>query len=161
MEHHPPDLVQVWKTAVEALSQEVPSAAQLAWLNETDPIGLADGVFVLSAPHDFAREQLKRRFQGHLDAALTDVLGEPVTVVITVRPQVAGDASNVGDPAELADAAVEPPGLHEMLDEPARAATITPLPVANLSDKYVFDRFVIGPSNRFAHAAAFAVAEAP
>jgi chromosomal replication initiator protein len=159
MDLHPPDLVQMWKTAVEALSEHVPSAAQLAWLDQTHPIGLADGVFVLSAPHDFAREQLKRRFQAPLESALALAAGEPVTVVITVRPEDADPvptAAPVGDlDDDLDDDLVEEP------PRPRPAATVTPLPTANLSDKYVFDRFVIGPGNRFAHAAAFAVAEAP
>lgn len=162
MDQQPPDLTQVWKSAVEAIAQHVSGAAALAWLDETQPIGLADGVFILSAPHDFAREQLKRRFQGHLEPALSAALGERVTVVITVRQDDA-EGSRVGDPPEPAEAPVEPAAVDRGAGAPSGRgeASVSALPVANLSDKYVFERFVIGPSNRFAHAAAFAVAEAP
>jgi chromosomal replication initiator protein len=158
-DHH--DLALVWKAAVEALSQEVPSAAQLAWLAQTEAIGVDDGVVMLSAPHDFAREQLKRRYQAPLEAALADALGGPVSVVISVRPED-HEAVDVVDPleADLDDWDVDDDD--EPLLQPAgRGATVTPLPTANLSEKYVFERFITGPGNRFAHAAAVAVAEAP
>ncbi|HUG85660.1 MAG TPA: chromosomal replication initiator protein DnaA [Euzebya sp.] len=139
---------------MEALSEDVPSASQLAWLDETDPIGLSDGIFVLSAPHEFAREQLKRRFGPQIALALSDAAGEPVTVVITVRP----DAPD----AERSEVLEPPPSPRQVAHaNHGSSSNVTPLPMANLSDKYVFERFVIGPSNRFAHAAAFAVAEAP
>ncbi|CAN5393704.1 chromosomal replication initiator protein DnaA [soil metagenome] len=166
MELQPTDLTGVWKSVVAALSQAVPSAAQLTWLDETHPIGLSDGVFVLSAPNEFAREQLKRRFQAQMTGAISEAVGEAVTVVITVRPDPEGREGapeadwDVDHP--LKDQAPQAPPTHA---SPTRAnsqgGSVTPLPMANLSDKYVFDRFVIGPSNRFAHAAAFAVAEQP
>jgi chromosomal replication initiator protein len=173
MEPHTPDLSELWRTAVDALSDEVPSAAQLAWIAEIVPLGLTDGVFVLSAPNEFAREQLKRRFQAQMTQALGDAVGSPVTVVITVREEHAPDPSlpdprdddRSDDPGPQTHVRTAPPsGDHRRngIDErSSRPDNVTPLPMANLSDKYVFDRFVIGPSNRFAHAAAFAVAEQP
>ncbi len=161
MEQQPPDLPQLWRAAVDALAHQVSGPAQMAWLDQTEPIGLTDGVFVLAAPNGFAQEQLKRRFTEPLTEALSAAVGEPVTLVITARPDAGGAA--VGDPPEPEDDAVI-----EEVEAPLRAVPggrssdgPTPLPVPNLSDKYVFDRFVIGASNRFAHAAAFAVAEAP
>lgn len=160
MEFQTPELSHVWKSAVEALSLQIPNAAHLAWLNATEPIGLSDGIFVLSAPSPFAREQLNRRLRDEMTAAVTEAIGEPVTVVITARTEIQSD-SHVGDPDDepLDDPAVEL--QNSPVDATADVVLGSPAPLANLSGKYVFDRFVIGPSNRFAHAAAFAVAEAP
>ena len=155
------DLVDVWNTAVRQLSADVPSAAQLTWMAETHPIGLSDGVCVLSAPHEFAREQLRRKFQDKISGALSDAVGSPVTLVITVRPDTA-EPTSTSDPApfveEPDDVRMAPPTPRVDSSVPGN---VHPLPTSNLSDKYVFERFVIGPGNRFAHAAAFAVAEAP
>lgn len=155
-----PDVSQLWRTAVERLAAEVPSAAQMTWLADTHAIALADGVFVLSAPHEFAREQLRRRFQEKMTTALSEAVGEPVNVAITVR-QDAEDPTSTSDPVprgmvEEPDDLLLPPPTNGAL-----ADNVRHLPTSNLSDKYVFERFVIGPGNRFAHAAAFAVAEAP
>ena len=154
------DLNQIWTTAVGKLGADVPSAAQFAWLDETRPISLSDGVFVLSAPNDFAREQLKRRFHDKMTTALSEAAGQPLSMVITVRPDTS-EPTSTSDPAVF----VDDPEAFEPLPPQRPALTdadnVHALPTTGLSDKYVFERFVIGPGNRFAHAAAFAVAEAP
>ncbi|MGI9018760.1 MAG: chromosomal replication initiator protein DnaA [Euzebya sp.] len=161
MEPKPEDLSRWWKSAVEAISTDVSGAMQMTWLTDTDAIGFSDGVFVLSAPDQFAQEQLKRRLHSQIGAAISAVLGEPVTVVITARPPATGGRA-VGAPPEASESVEQVP-LTVVDPAPPESSSVAvgPLPGPNLSDKYVFDRFVIGPSNRFAHAAAFAVAEAP
>ncbi len=155
MDSLPADLPTLWRRAVDLLAADLPSAAQLAWLSETQPVGFSDGTVVLAAPHDFAREQLQRRYSEQLRDALSAVVGQPITVVITVRP----DPQPV-DGDEPADWSVTAPATAEEVESQAEPPS-APLPSANLSEKYTFDRFVIGPSNRFAHAAAFAAAETP
>ncbi len=159
-----PDVSQLWRTAVDRLAAEVPSASQLTWLADTQAIALADGVFVLSAPNEFAREQLRRRLHEKMTTALSEAVGAPVSVAITVAPDAEEPTTSASDPV-LPDAP-EPPDLPPQLSHVGTgngslADNVRQLPTSNLSDKYVFERFVIGPGNRFAHAAAFAVAETP
>ncbi|MEE8600132.1 chromosomal replication initiator protein DnaA [Euzebya tangerina] len=157
---NPSDLDDAWKVAVQTLSSSVSSAAQLTWLDDTQPVGLSDGIFVLSAPNPFAQEQMKRRFSDDLVNALSGAVGQPVQVLITARADDT-PAETISAPVPLDD----PPEMRLVENKPSPSPTSTvtsnSLAEANLSDKYVFDRFVIGPGNRFAHAAAFAVAEAP
>jgi chromosomal replication initiator protein len=150
------DLDGLWNRSLEELSSSVSSAALRAWLAETRPVGYSEDTVVLAAPHGFAREQLDSRWGQTLRNALTKAAGRTLNVVVTVRPDP--------DPEPVAIAPVAAQGVAQA---PREAWGPEPLARAvgqrdhELNAKYTFDRFVIGASNRFAHAAAFAVAEAP
>ena len=94
---------------------------------------LDDASFVLFVPNDFTRDWIDGHVRGLLEGAVRDTLGQEREVRLAVR---------------------DPQPAQELLAPPAR-------PTEGLNPKYTFDSFVIGSSNRFAHAAALAVAEAP
>ena len=150
------DLDDLWNRSLVDLQEHLTGPAQRAWLDDTHPVGFSQDTVVLAAPHSFAREQLDSRYAGVLRDALTRAAGRPIEVVVTVRPDGADPA-----PADI---------VVESLPDPVPAPRDDGGPErfarggdrgSELNDKYTFDRFVIGASNRFAHAASFAVAEAP
>ncbi|MPZ86759.1 MAG: chromosomal replication initiator protein DnaA [Nitriliruptorales bacterium] len=153
------DLEDLWTRAVEELRQELTGAASRTWLDQTSPVGFSGDTVVLAAPHNFAREQLDIRHGGALRGALTRAAGRPLTVVVTVAPD-----NPIGREPE-ADQRAEPRESESLGDRRHVAPEVFPRPNpvgdSALNPKYTFERFVIGDSNRFAHAAAFAVAEAP
>ena len=172
------DLENLWKRSLTELQDHLTGAAQRAWLDDTRPVGFSQDTVVLAAPHSFAREQLDTRYGPALRAALTKAAGRALTVVVTVRPDP--DPSPVGVGVELGGHApgTRHAGAHLRgstgdqglaLGRPATRSAYAPeafpQSIADrdraLNEKYTFERFVIGASNRFAHAAAFAVAEAP
>jgi chromosomal replication initiator protein len=106
------------------------------WFGDVSSRELTDEVFVLSVPNDFTREWIEGHFLDLIGAAVRDASGSDRRIRLSV------------------DQEVEPAGP---LPEPAIPAR----PGFEMSQKYTFDSFVIGSSNRFAHAAALAVAEAP
>jgi chromosomal replication initiator protein len=122
------------------------------WFGEVQGAGLADDAFVLGVPNDFTREWIEGHFLGLISAALEDATGRPLRIGLEVI-RVERPAGPAPLPVELAETQLEvalPP-----VAAPAPKAT------SGMNPKYTFDSFVIGSSNRFAHAAALAVAEAP
>ena len=153
------DLDELWAKSLGALQESLTGPAQRAWLDETRPVGFSQDTVVLAAPHSFAREQLDTKYGTALRTALTNAAGRALNVVVTVRPDPQPEptaepvvTASVTSPATPRERAGWEP------DEYSRTASGGD---ATLNEKYTFERFVIGASNRFAHAAAFAVAEAP
>jgi chromosomal replication initiator protein len=110
---------------------------------------------VLSVPSAFAKEWLEKRFARLLTESLGAVAGRPLAFQVTIDPNRASLAEPPLPPETNAtpERQVSPPAVAKAV--PAAS------PPSPLNAKYTFDSFVIGPSNRFAHAAALAVAEQP
>ncbi|WP_106396749.1 chromosomal replication initiator protein DnaA [Actinocorallia populi] len=260
------DLESLWNRSVDALP-EVP-AHQRAWLGVTRPIGIFDGMALLAVPNDFAKKTLEQRVTSLIETTLSQELGQPIRVVLTVQPEIsrqpppppvqqpsypapplpqqpsyeqqpyeqrqeprqgyrqpelppqAGRESRPADvrPQDLPQAEAPPtsgsasypqaggqlppqpvrpshiaghtfggpepelftPAAHAPQAEPAQPEVVSPpapwqsgggrgddaqakgtIEAARLNPKYTFETFVTGASNRFAQAAAVAVAESP
>ncbi|HEX4520846.1 MAG TPA: chromosomal replication initiator protein DnaA [Gaiellaceae bacterium] len=105
------------------------------WFGEVAAVRLDDETFVLAVPNDLTREWIEGRFADLIRAGVTDAAGSERRLELVVE-------------------AVAPvPEIRTPVRPAADGAPINP--------KYTFDSFVIGSSNRFAHAAALAIAEAP
>jgi chromosomal replication initiator protein len=152
------DLDSVWTRAIAGLDGDLVSAQQRAWLRLTKPLALVQDTVVLATPNDFARDVLDTRLRPLVIDALSRELARDVRVAVTVEPESDGTAPG-SKATESADD--EPYPMDEL--EPAPVTPIRPRSSEpdRLNPKYQFDSFVIGSSNRFAHAAAVAVAEAP
>jgi chromosomal replication initiator protein len=173
-------IVQVWDRAVEHLSGD-PSTSpqQLAFIRLARPMGLLDGTVLLGVGNDFTKEYLETRARGELTRALTEVLGLEARFAVMVDPSLDDDApalsastrtdgqrveSELDDDARVLRAVEDDLGRFDdraAADRRSRSGQAPPAEPARLNPKYLFETFVIGSSNRFAHAAAVAVAEAP
>jgi chromosomal replication initiator protein len=126
----------LWNEVASRLRGALNDTTYRTWFAEADGVDLSDDAFVMGVPNDFTREWIEGHFLGLIGAAVRDATGQERRVVVTV---------------------------HELDELPTASVEERPRPAAEsgLNPKYVFDSFVIGSSNRFAHAAALAVAEAP
>jgi chromosomal replication initiator protein len=137
----------LWTEVSRRLQEALNERTYRTWFGDTHGESLDDDTFVVTVPNDFTREWIENHFRGLVEASVRDTLGDErrVQLVVEQRPE---PPSWDGEPS-----AVAWPLEQEADRRPARESGLNP--------KYTFDRFVIGSSNRFAHAAALAVAEAP
>jgi len=134
----------IWRRAKESIRESLSNSAYEIWFENAGTEGMEeDNTFLLSVPNDFAKSKIETRFMPLIEDSLQEVVGEEVPVRVVVTPLV----TDGGEPV------MTPPVPRIEISEP----TV----IGNLNPKYTFDSFVIGSSNRFAHAAALAVAEVP
>ncbi len=137
---------EVWQEALTRIESQLSKPSFEAFLKAMRPIALDHDVFVFSVPSLFAKEWLEGRYRGLIAETLREVLTRGVDVRFVVAETDPGPTAVPRDLAVTRDALTH------------RAAVAEPFA---LTGKYTFDTFVIGSGNRFAHAAARAVAEAP
>ncbi|NCX35949.1 MAG: chromosomal replication initiator protein DnaA [Actinobacteria bacterium] len=149
-------LEDLWSGVVHSISQDSPQ--NRAFLTLTKPLGLlkseSGSNLLLAAPNTFAKDVLESRLKTALNDALSAKLGERINIAVTID-----ESLDIPTPERSDDYEVEqdsPRAGTGRQEVPARTQEST-----QLNPRYIFETFVIGASNRFAHAAAVAVAEAP
>src|SRR6266576_208880 len=123
----------LWNEVAGRLKGALNETTYRTWFGEAEGLDLTDDAFVLGVPNDFTREWIEGHFLGLIGAAVRDVTGQERRVGLTVSEHVAPEA----------------PALQEVPRRASVAGGDT-----GMTPKYTFDLFVIGSSNRFAHAAA-------
>ena len=126
----------LWDEISSRLRDSLNDATYTTWFADAGPGTLDETAFVLLVPNDFTRDWIEGHFRSLLEAIVREALDGERALRIVVR---------------------ELPAAARDTYAPARP----PRSLDGLNPKYTFDSFVIGSSNRFAHAAALAVAEAP
>ena len=146
----------LWSAISDELQQTLAPPTYSAWFGRASGRALSSDELEVEVPNEFVRGWITGHFMDLVTAAATTAHGAPLAVSLVV------DAA--------ADAPVEPaaePTAAPIASAPPEPAPVTSLPAErearslNLNRNATFDTFVIGPSNRFAHAAALAVAESP
>jgi chromosomal replication initiator protein len=160
------DMNDVWKRCGDTLREQVSDATWRTWLQALTPQVFDGDLLVLSAPSSLVRERVENRFLGLIAAAATEVTTREVKVRLDVGPMSVEDPLSLTLLDDDLAPASSPTGPTNWGDKPpARAAggrrASEDGDVGGLDVRYTFDAFVIGSSNRFAHAAAQAVAEMP
>jgi len=150
------ELGPLWDRVIERVSTENPQ--HRAFLSMTKPIGLLRGEdatnFLVAAPNAFAKDIIETRLRATVCDVLSQELEEKTVIAVTINESL-----------ELADLPA-PEVAIEVVPTATPSTPSTPSTKKGednsaLNPRYIFETFVIGASNRFAHAAASAVAEAP
>ena len=134
----------LWDEVSARLQEALNETTYTTWFGSAVAGELDEDSFSVVLPNDFTREWIEGHFLGFVRAAVRDALGRELRVVLTVSQ----DDLPAAEP--VTEVTVELVPGEAPVESPQRA-----------NPKYTFDNFIIGSSNRFAHAAALAVAEAP
>jgi len=138
-----------WSHVIDRARHELAESSFSMWFADVRAISLHDGVLEVVAPSAYVREWLAKNYLDLIQSAASDAAGGPVQVHLDQAPEV--------HRAPLADAPPPPAPAQTEVRRDAGTLGAPGLPFPS----YTFEAFVAGPSNRFAHAAAMAVAEAP
>jgi chromosomal replication initiator protein len=156
------DAQQLWTECAETLRSQVSEATWMTWFEAIRPVAVTNRTLVLGVPNNVVRERLEGRYHGLLADALSDIVGVDVPLRFVVyQEESEEEATLVGEAAVLAPIHPLERRAPEGSASEARRVDGSRRPDELLNTKYSFEAFVVGPSNRFAHAAAVAVAEMP
>jgi chromosomal replication initiator protein len=128
----------LWTEVSERLRETLNEKVYRNWFGQVSGLELTDDTFKLAVPDGYTRSWIDDHFAGLIQTAVEDAVGRGLRIELAID--------------QPAQAAAAP--SHTPAHSPPRAAE-------SMNPRYTFDSFVIGSSNRFAHAAALAVAEAP
>lgn len=130
------EISQLWSEILSNLEKVVAKHSFDNWLKPLRPVSYADNTVYIAVPNNFSRDWLTQRYAPLFKQAFSEVTGTELAVRFILLNEVPFYVSPQG-----------------------RTEPFVPSP--GLNSKYTFDNFVVGNSNRFSHAAALAVAEAP
>ena len=162
--HDIPD-VPVWSAVLDELAGDDRVTPQLqGFLSLAVPQGVMGGTLYLDVPNDLTAAQINKRMRAPIMEALTrvdqDQNHDPSATAfrVVVNPELADNRLTAPIPVQVDSPSIP---TRQPIQETIDAASAASRSDTRLNPKYTFDNFVIGQSNRFAHAAAVAVAEAP
>jgi len=141
---------QVWQAALGELQLQLTKSTYDTWLRDTSLLSHEDGLFVIGVETAYAKDWLENRLLSTVKRTLTGITGKAVEVKFTVWNSDSPENESTPSPAEMLT--ITPKA------EPYYSDNLSSL---RLNAKYVFETFVVGPSNRLAHAAALASSENP
>lgn len=134
-----------WQNLISQLQMEMSKATFDTWVRSSEFIKFEDHTFTIGVQNAYARDWLDSRLTSTVTRHLTGMMNEPVSVqfIVWSKDQAAHESQNLSTHSQ-----------NQMANESGPVTT-------QINGRYSFNNFVVGPSNRLAHAACMAVAENP
>lgn len=151
------ELSHVWQQCLDLLERQLPKTSSENWLKTTKPLAVVEDTIIVGVQGEIAKDRLESRYGMVLRQALRDLTNRNMNLKFVSNPGVIDDG-NPGDGSinHQTEVAISSPYLNIHSDKSPYEGLFKPL-----NPKYTFETFVVGNSNRFAHAASLAVAETP
>ncbi|NMB25957.1 MAG: chromosomal replication initiator protein DnaA [Firmicutes bacterium] len=166
-------LASIWEETLARIEPLMPQSSFSTWLKGTRPITLNQNVLYIHITNEFAKDWVDSRYKEPMQQALQKMVGQKWQLEFVLpgapvpeSPQNGGQAkpelSNFITNTQAGNPPVnQRPGQEATLEVPFTNVVTDEIVPGILNPRYTFDTFVVGNSNRFAHAASLAVAEAP
>ncbi|MBQ2411959.1 MAG: chromosomal replication initiator protein DnaA, partial [Anaerotignum sp.] len=133
------ELKQIWEEALKIIKEETSPVSYETWIEPVIPCGIDGNQIILQVENNFFKEMLEKRYLTFIRNAIKFVTKNEYDIVLLTEEEQKTGLQKIDLSSEK---------KKSMADR-------------NLNPKYVFDSFVVGNSNRMAHAASLAVAEQP
>ncbi len=133
----------IWSKILEKIKSELDSLAYQTWFQDTELYKIENGIAVIIVPYEINKKLIINNYKDLVDKCFKEITGNYYELELILAEE-----------AEMTPSIVE---TIKNEDDEENTYEIS----SNLLSKYTFDNFVVGNSNKFAHAAALAVAESP
>ncbi|MDI3548523.1 MAG: chromosomal replication initiator protein [Halanaerobiales bacterium] len=147
------ELNHIWQETLNKIKEKVSNPSFKTWFSDTEPLNLTDdNEFIIKVPNDFIKDWLESRYIKLIEEIIYNLTTNKYQVLLLTPEAIKMEENNQ---LKTNDNSLE------ITEEKLRTDNKKRRTFNGLNPKYTFDTFVIGNSNRFAHAASLAVAEAP
>lgn len=140
------DLKSLWEKTLNIIKGEMSEVSFNTWIKSCEPLSISSNTIKISVPNSFTQDILEKRYKD----LVVNSIEAACSKVYNVDFIVASDIQEVDEKEEK-----------NTQNDDKSSVNVNDEMSSTLNPKYTFDSFVIGNSNRFAHAASLAVAEAP
>ncbi|MCX7779371.1 MAG: chromosomal replication initiator protein DnaA [Negativicutes bacterium] len=156
-------IADVWEQVLSILEKETIKPIFDTWIKSTIPLSLTDTTMEIGTPKKFIKDWLETRYTGIIQNTVQYVTQKQVTVkFINLDLEEPASSAKAAEPVPVpAETQPQQAATKQENKTVSLAKSLFDDPCATLNPKYKFETFVIGNSNRFAHAASLAVAEVP
>ena len=165
-------LADIWQEMLKRMGQEFSSRVFETWLKSAMPLSATETSFEIGVPKKFVKEWIEENYSSRMQEMLLDITGKPLQLLITnldIKDEEEAIPVFIPTTKKEIDSVQSAPttdnGVKKTNEQPKTETgeqnQPSEEPQALLNPKYTFESFVIGNSNRFAHAASLAVAEVP
>ena len=139
------DLKNLWAKTLEIIKSELSEVSFNTWIKSCEPISISTDTIKISVPNSFTQDILDKRYKDLVANSIKAVCSKLYKIEFIIVSDL--------------DEKEESP--KNSSNKPSKSIIVNDEMSSTLNPKYTFDSFVIGNSNRFAHAASLAVAESP
>lgn len=133
------EISELWKKILELLEPEISPISFKTWIEPIEPVSISDSTVVLKIEESFIKSMVETRFLSLIDNSVKHIAGSDYKVILISGNENPIETKKPDEKESKSKSSFE----------------------SNLNPKYIFSTFVVGNSNRMAHAASLAVAEAP
>jgi chromosomal replication initiator protein len=162
---------QLWQTVLSDMEGRLSRSTFDNWLRQTSIVDFKDDVATIAVANRSGASTLQSRYGDDIEHILSEIVGRPIRAEFTVlnapshdevRPRaVRAVTTPVRRDQTTKRSAPEVSQPTQRFVAPSRQLELAPTPSHGLNPRYVYEHYVVGSSNRFAHAASLSVAEQP